>query len=106
MTGYQPRDESPSTSESKSYDRLFSRVVVASLYTGVQLWALMAILTTVHVDGVLGVALPVLAGGASAGVFLIWREVRAVARHLRHTVIDRRNEPIRHHRPDRHLIAV
>jgi hypothetical protein len=92
--------------QSKSYDRLFSHVVIASVFTGVQLWALVTILTNVHAGGVLAVALPVLAGGASAGVFLIWREVRALARHLRHTVIDRRNEPIRHHRPDRHLIAV
>jgi hypothetical protein len=106
MTGYQRRDESPSTSESKSYDRLFSHVVVASLFTGVQLWALVAILTNVHADGVLAVALPVLAGGASAAVVLIWREVRAAARHLKRTVIDRRNQPIRHHRPDHHLIAV
>ena len=105
MTSYQRRDETPSTSTSKSYDRLFSHVVVASLFTGAQLWALVAILTTMHTNGVLAVALPVLAGGASAAIVLIWREVRAEARHLKHTVIDRRNEPIGYDRADNHLIA-
>ena len=106
MTSYQRRDETPSTSKSKSYDRLFSHIVVATLFTGVQVWALALVLTNVHAAGVLTMAVPVLAGGAAAAVVLIWREVRAVARHLRRTVVDRRNEPIRDHKFDRHLIAV
>src|ERR1700716_2258242 len=105
MSSYQRPEEFRSRSESKSYGRLFNLLVVASLFTGVQVWALALVLTNVHAAGVLTVAVPVLAGGAAAAVVLIWREVRAVARHLRRTVVDRRNEPIRDHKFDRHLIA-
>ena len=106
MSSYQRPEEFRSRSESKSYGRLFNLLVVASLFTGVQVWALALVLTNVHAAGVLTVAVPVLAGGVAAAVVLIWREVRAVARHLRRTVVDRRNEPIRDHKFDRHLIAV
>lgn len=66
--------------ERRPYNRVFARVVLTVLFTAVQLWAVVVLLTQVHVDGVVAVALAAVMAAAVLAVIYGWQEVRAAGR--------------------------
>ena len=66
--------------ERRSYNRVFARVVLTAVFTAVQIWAGAVLLTQVHVDGVVAVALAAVMAGAVLAVIYGWQEVRSVSR--------------------------
>ncbi|GAA0642606.1 hypothetical protein GCM10010174_76570 [Kutzneria viridogrisea] len=65
---------------SKSYGRVFARVVWTALFSAVQLWAIVVLLTQLHVDGVVAVALAAVISGAVLAALSGWQEVREHSR--------------------------
>lgn len=66
--------------ERRPYNRVFTRVVLTVFFTAVQLWAMVVLLTQLHVGGVVAVALAaVMAAGVLAAIYG-WQEVRAASR--------------------------
>ena len=66
--------------ERRPYNRIFARVVLTVLFTAVQLWAVVVLLTQANVAGVLAVALAAVMAAAVLAVIYGWQEVRAASR--------------------------
>jgi len=66
--------------ERRTYNRVFTRVVLTAVFTAVQIWAAMVLLTQVHVEGVAAVALAVVMSAGVLAVIYGWQEVRAASR--------------------------
>jgi hypothetical protein len=66
--------------ERRPYNRVFARVVLTVTFTAVQLWAVVVLLTQVHVTGVVAVALAAVMAAAVLAVVYGWQEVRAASR--------------------------
>lgn len=66
--------------ERRPYNRVFARVVLTVLFTTVQLWAVVVLLTQANVSGVLAVALAAVMAAAVLAVIYGWQEVRAASR--------------------------
>jgi hypothetical protein len=66
--------------ERRPYNRVFGRVVLTAVFTAVQLWAAVVLLTQLHVEGVVAVALAVVMAAAVLAVIYGWQEVRSVSR--------------------------
>lgn len=79
--------------ERRTYNRVFTRVVLTAVFTAVQLWAVMVLLSQVHVEGVAAVALAVVMAAAVLAVIYGWQEVRAASR--RQTGGDELSERVR-----------
>jgi predicted PurR-regulated permease PerM len=66
--------------ERRPYGRVFARVVLTAVFTAVQLWAVVVLLTQVHVGGVAAVALAAVMAAAVLAVIYGWQEVRTLSR--------------------------
>ncbi|QUQ66560.1 hypothetical protein [Kutzneria sp. CA-103260] len=66
--------------ERRPYNRVFTRVVLTVVFTAVQLWAVVVLLTQLHVAGVVAVALAMVMAAAVLTVVYGWQEVRAASR--------------------------
>ena len=66
--------------ERRPYNRVFFRVVLTVVFTAVQLWAVVVLLTQVHAGGVVAVALAAVMAAAVLAVIYGWQEVRNAGR--------------------------
>lgn len=64
----------------RPYGRVFGKVVLTALFTAVELWAIVVLLTQLHVGGVVAVALAAVMSGAVLAAVYGWQEVRAQSR--------------------------
>ena len=79
--------------ERRTYNRVFTRVVLTAVFTALQIWAAMVLLTQVHVEGVAAVALAMVMSAGVLTVIYGWQEVRAASR--RQTGDDELSERVR-----------
>jgi hypothetical protein len=61
----------------RPYGRVFGKVVLTALFTAVELWSVVVLLTQLHVGGVVAVALAAVMSGAVLAAVYGWQEVRA-----------------------------